>query len=226
MEWDGRAAIGEQELRFEGCGVWGGFDGVGFFADGLGEFVKRECAGVGGLLCSEAGGGKEREEGGKYGLRGIRHEDSPGPCSGYQGWARPVRILSGQSWTDRVEVLFRGFEALAIGGVWLERFAGGHIGEDGEIGLDLGPELGRLVADDVGRRIGEVTLDVCFDAGRDGLGEVLGELMEECRVSFVGEGIAAEFDDVAGVEVAVEEGMLWIAELAEEGRQRGGVRDG
>lgn len=62
--------------------------------------------------------------------------------------------------------------------------------------------------------VGEVGQDVSLDAGRNGVGGGGDEAVEERGVGGVGKGVAAGLDGVAGVEVAIGQGVLRVGRLA------------
>ena len=79
----------------------------------------------------------------------------------------------------------------------------GHGFEDLEVGLDPRPLLWIFLGGDGGERVGVEVFDVSLELDGDRVGWVPGQLGEKPCVGSVGEGVAAGFDDDAGVEVAV-----------------------
>lgn len=73
--------------------------------------------------------------------------------------------------------------------------------------LELGPGGGIFFGGEGEIEVGVVGEDVALDAGRNGSGAGEGEAVEERGVGVVGEGVAAGADGVAGVEIAVGEGV-------------------
>ena len=92
----------------------------------------------------------------------------------------------------------------------------GHLGEDFQVGLDLGPFIFVLFGGDGGERVGVVVGDVVLDLGGDGLRGIHCQFGEKCGVGLVGESVGAGLYLFSGVEVAIGQVVADGVEVAQD----------
>ena len=89
------------------------------------------------------------------------------------------------------------------------KFADGlHGCERFEVCLDLGPLFGIFFGDDGSEWVGIVVNEIVFELGRDNLVGMFGDHVQECGVGLIGQWVAAGFDYLSGIEIAVGDVVL------------------
>ncbi len=101
------------------------------------------------------------------------------------------------------------------------KFADGLHGFEGlEVVLNTGPLFRIFFGDDRGLGIGVVREEIVFELVGDNLIGALRDHGEKCGVGLVGEGVAARFDDEAGIEITVGKIAFNVIEVGQDEAHR------